>query len=128
MSRYSLILGPASREKARKWLDKAPDGWMMELLDDKRSNEQNRLLWPLLSDLSAQVTWHGVKLSPDDWKLMMLAGLKEEMRLVPNIDGTGLINLGRSSSRLSKSEFSDLLEVVFAFGAREGVVWSKPDA
>lgn len=128
MSRYSIILGPSTRERARRWLDKAPDGWMMELLDDKRSNEQNRMLWPLLSDLSAQVTWHGVKLSPEDWKLMMLAGLKEEMRLVPNIDGTGLINLGRSSSRLSKSEFSDLLEVVLAFGAREGVVWTTPDA
>ncbi len=127
MSRHSLILGPATREKAHRWLDKAPDGWMMEIVDDKRSQEQNRLMWPLLSDLAAQVVWHGVKLSSEDWKLLMLSGLKEEMRLVPNIEGTGLVNLGRSSSKLSKSEFSNLLEIIFAFGAREGVKWTTPD-
>jgi hypothetical protein len=43
---------------------------------------------------------------------------------VPNIDGTGFVNLGRSSSDLSKQEFIDLIELITAFGAQHGVVFS----
>jgi hypothetical protein len=50
------------------------------------------------------------------------------MRLVPSLDGTGVVNLGRSSSNLSKSEFSDLLELIHEFGARHGVVFHDPNA
>jgi hypothetical protein len=45
--------------------------------------------------------------------------------MVPNIDGNGFINLGRSSSDLSKAEFSDLIEIIFAFGAKHGVVFAE---
>ncbi len=41
--------------------------------------------------------------------------------MVPNLDGTGFVNLGRSSSDLSKSEMSDLIELIHAFGANHGV-------
>ncbi|HQN52055.1 MAG TPA: recombination protein NinB, partial [Phenylobacterium sp.] len=66
-------------------------------------------------------THHGVKLSPDDWKLVFLDALGRELRMVPNLDGTGFVNLGRSSSDLSKSEMTDLIELIFAYGAKHGV-------
>ena len=74
-----------------------------------------------LTKVSQQLTWHGMKLSPDDWRLMFLAALGGEMRLVPNIHGNGFVDLGRSSSKLSKEEFGDLLEIVSAFAAEHGV-------
>jgi hypothetical protein len=57
----------------------------------------------------------------------MLDGLKRELRLVPNMAGNGFVNLGRSSSDLSKGEFSDLMELIAAFGAEHGVAF-KVDA
>jgi hypothetical protein len=52
--------------------------------------------------------------------------MKREVRMVPNLDGNGFVSLGRSSSDLSKDEMGDLLELIHAFGARHGVVFSEP--
>jgi hypothetical protein len=45
---------------------------------------------------------------------------------VPNLDGTGFVALGMSTSRMSVREMSDLIELVFAFGAERNVEWSDP--
>ena len=71
--------------------------------------------------------WHGLRLTLDDWKLIFLDALKREVRMVPNIDGNGFVSLGRSSSDLSKEEMGDLLELIYAFGARHDVVFSGPE-
>lgn len=126
--RFTTPLNPRTRSLAAERLAKAPDGWVMELRDRTRSTEQNSALWAALSDVSVQVEWHGVRLSPEDWKLVFMDALNQEMRLVPNVSGTGFINLGRSSSKLTKQEFSDLIELVRAFGSERGVVWSDERA
>lgn len=124
MSRAVLILrSPAERAKAIRWIQKLPENTRVEFKETKRSIPQNARLWAMLTDVAQQLTWHGAKLTTDDWKLVFLASLKSEMRLVPNIDGTGLVNLGRSSSDLSRSEMSDLIEIIFAFGAQHGVAF-----
>lgn len=126
--RFTTPLNPRTRALAAERLSKAPDGWVMELRDRTRSTEQNSALWASLSDVSVQVEWHGVRLTPEDWKLVFMDALNQEMRLVPNVAGTGFINLGRSSSKLTKAEFSDLIELVRAFGSERGVVWSADRA
>lgn len=90
----------------------------------KRSTDQNRLLWATLRDVSEQVVWYGKKLSSDDWKQIFTAGLKQQ-QAVPGIDG-GFVMLGSSTSRMSKREFSDLVELIHAFGAEHQVAWSDP--
>jgi hypothetical protein len=45
---------------------------------------------------------------------------------VPNLDGDGFVNLGRSSSDLSKEEFSDLLALIEAWGAKHHVQFNDP--
>ncbi len=121
MARVMLILTDATRAKAKAWIDNAPDRTRMELKEAKRSNAQNAAMWAALTDLSVQLKWHGMKLSAEDWKHLCLNALGAEMRLVPNLDGTGFVNLGRSSSDLSKGEMSELLELIYAFGAQRGV-------
>jgi hypothetical protein len=75
----------------------------------------------MLTDLAKQVKWHGLTLTPDDWKLIFLDALKREVRMVPNLDNNGFVNLGRSSSDLSKSEMGDLMELIEMFGAKHDV-------
>jgi hypothetical protein len=43
---------------------------------------------------------------------------------VPGIDG-GFVVLGSSTSRMDKSEMSELLELIGAFGAQQGVEFSE---
>ncbi len=78
----------------------------------------------MLTDVACQLTWHGQKLRPDDWKFIFLDALKRELRTVPNLDGTGMVNLGRSSSDLSKGEMIELQDLIEAFGAQHGVVFN----
>lgn len=129
MSRACLILdGALSKETAFRWVAQAKPGTRLEFKAPKRTLDQNDLMWGLLTDLARQLAWHGVKLTPDDWKLVMLDGLKRELRLVPNIDGNGFVQLGRSSSDLTKDEFSQLIELILAFGAKHGVEFSYGEA
>lgn len=122
MSRYLVILTSRNeREKAKRYIDAAPDRSRVEVKAAKRTLDQNSKLWVMLSEIARQVTWHGVKLRPDDFKLIFLDALKREVRAVPNLDGTGFVNIGRSSSDLTKAEMSDLIELLFKFGAEHGV-------
>ena len=128
MTRATLILSAKSdREKAALWIWQAPAGTRVEFKKPKRTIPQNDRMWAMLTDVASQVRWHGLKLTPDDWKLIFLDALKRETRMAPNIDGTGFVNLGRSSSDLSKEEMTDLIELIAAFGANHGVKFNGPE-
>lgn len=73
----------------------------------------------MLTEISQQKTHHGVRLRPDDWKLLFLDALKRELKMVPNLDGDGFVALNRSSSDLTKDEMSNLIELMYAFGAQQ---------
>lgn len=114
-----------NRAAAIEAIRRAPDGYTVEIAPETRTKAQNRLLWPLLADVSAQVDWHGMQLTADDWKDVFSASLKSELRAVPNINGSGFVALGQRTSNMSKARFSEMIELIFAFGAQRGVVWSK---
>ncbi len=122
MSRALVILATrAERERAARWCMTAPVNTRVEFKEAKRTTDQNARMWAMLTDVAQQLPWHGQRLSADDWKLIFLSGLNQEMRLVPNINGNGFVNLGRSSSDLSKAEMGELMDLIEAFGAQHGV-------
>jgi len=124
MSRYCVFLhSQADRIKAVNIIAAAPDGARVEVKTDRRSLDQNSKMWAGLTDIATQVMWQGKRLRPDDWKILFLDALKRETQVVPNLDGTGFVNIGRSSSDLTKQEMSDLIELMNEFGARHGVVF-----
>ena len=91
---------------------------------NRRSLGQNALMWSLLSDISDQVEWHGEKMSKKDWKWVFTAAIRRQ-RMVPGIDG-GMVFLGEPTSGMSKQEMSDLIELLYSFGAEHGVEWADP--
>jgi hypothetical protein len=131
VSRWTLKLSPWNRETAIAWLDKAiangTDGsWWSLVITDTRTDEQNKKLWPMLQDVANQVPWFGQMLPKEDWKLIFLAALNREVRIVPNLENNGFVNLSTSSSKLSKAQFSELIELIYKLGAERGVVWTDP--
>lgn len=94
---------------------------VLKVEPEKRSSLQNKLLWAALTDVSQQVEWHGQKLEPGEWKDVFTAALKRQ-KVVPGLEG-GFVVLGSSTSRMSKAEFSELCELIFAFGSERGVVF-----
>ena len=122
MSRALLVLANDDiRAKAIRWIHGLPKDSRIEYKAPKRTLDQNAKMWAMLTEVASQVPWHGLRLSSEDWKLIFLDALKREVRMVPNIDGNGFVNLGRSSSDLGKGEMADLIELIAAFGAKHGV-------
>ena len=89
----------------------------------KRNLNQNAMMWSLLTDISSQVNWHGQYLQPEDWKNICTASLKKQ-QAVPGIDG-GVVMIGASTSRMNKAQFSELIELILAFGAEHNVKFKQ---
>ena len=123
-----IIGGDQSRWRVKRWAEKAPSGTRIIFKEAKRTLPQNDRMWAMLTDVSRQQEYHGLRLSPEDWKLIFLDALSHELRIVPNLSGTGFVNLGRSSSKLSKSQMSDLMELISAYCAEHGIVLSEREA
>lgn len=124
MSRYAYILNSKDdRVRAINTIAAAPAGARVEIKAERRSLEQNSRMWAMLTDIAHQLPWHGQKLRPDDYKLLFLDALKRETKAIPNLDGSGVVAIGRSSSDLSKSEMSDMIELMLAFGTEHGVTF-----
>lgn len=120
MKRTFILVHETARNLALQHVKNAPEGYCVTISEPTRSLEQNSALWPHLEEISEQVEWYGRKLSPEDWKHVFTASLKQ-LEVVPNLDGTGFVALGLSTSRMSKRELSDLIELIRAFGAERGV-------
>lgn len=100
------------------------DNYLIVKIEERtRSNDQNAKLWAMLNDISNQVVWYGKKLNTESWKHVFSAALKKQ-ETVPGIDG-GFVILGQSTSKMKVSEFKDLIELIYAFGAEQGVDWSE---
>jgi hypothetical protein len=122
MSRHLLTLTPTNRHLARQGVDRAPDGYVMELREAKRSDPQNAALWGALNQIQKQRPTHnGVKMTPELWKVVFMDALGSEMAMMPKLDGDGYFPTGHSSSKLTKAEFANLLTVILAWAAREGL-------
>lgn len=91
--------------------------------EDTRSLAQNRMLWACLHDISQQVVWYGRKLDSESWKNIFSAA-QHQQDTVPGING-GFVVLGKSTSKMRVSEMRDLVEIIFAFGAEQGVKWKS---
>jgi len=121
--RILKLTGPIAKQAACRYVNDAPEGWVVTIAEPTRSLEANALMWALLTDISNQTDWHGIKLSPDEFKDLLSAGLVKS-KVVPNIDGNGFVILGQRTSKMSRSKMSELVELIFAFGAQRGVVFS----
>ena len=115
---YRLVHSEARRRAAQAVQD-AQDGMIVTIAEPTRNLEQNALMWALLAEVSAQVNWHGNRLTPDEWKDVFSAAIHKQ-KVVPGIDG-GFVVCGQRTSKMTKQEFSELIELIQAFAAQQDV-------
>ena len=120
MKQTFALVHDEARRRAWAAIGKAPQGHVVTIAEPTRNLEQNALLWAMLHEISEQVDWHGRKLSPEDWKHVFSSSLRR-LDVVPNLEGTGFVALGLSTSKMTRREFSDLIELIAAFAAERGI-------
>jgi hypothetical protein len=125
MKHLIRLTNQGQRLLAKDKIDRAPDGYFVQIGAPTRTLEQNAKMHPMLDDILNQVESKKA-LSRDDLKLQFLNALGQEMRFLPELEGEGLFPVGLRSSTLTKDQFSALIELIYEFGARNGVRWSDP--
>ena len=127
MAQTVIIRGPAQRILAKAIIDAAPVGAVVTVKEAGRSLPQNARLWAILSDI-ARAKPEGRTMPPEAWKAAFMSALGHEIIWQPGLDNAPPFPAGFRSSRLSKSQFADLLTFVAEYGDRHGVRWTGPDA
>lgn len=118
------LIGKTQRDYACQSIRDAPDGYVVVIREETRSDAQNRLMWPLIKDMREQI--EGMDdFTPDQTKLRFLHALDNEMQMLPELEGAGLFVVGQRSSTLTKRLFRDLIELMFMHGAKYEVRWSR---
>lgn len=122
MKRTMTITGEVARKAICRHVLTADEGYIVTISEPSRNLEQNAKMWAMLADVSEQTDWHGNKLNPEEWKDLLSAGLVQS-KVVPNMTGNGFVILGQRTSKLSKSQFAALIELITAFAVERGVIF-----
>jgi hypothetical protein len=108
------------------YIRNAAHGMVVKISEPNRSLDQNATQWPILKAFSEQLQWpvngQMIKMSEDEWKDVLTAAFrKESLRMAMGLDG-GMVMLGMRTSQMSKRDFSEYIEFLYATAADRGVV------
>lgn len=95
---------------------------ILEIKEETRTNEQNALIHALIARIAKQAEHAGSKWEPEDWKRLLLAMWSKDMgKIVPSLDGEGVVQLGLQSRKLTKAEGAEFIEFIYAWAAQAGI-------
>lgn len=120
-----IINGQAARDKLKYWADRAPINTVVTLKKSKRTIPQNDRMWAMLTDIANQCKLHGEAKTTEQWKAVFMHSLKMEVGFERGIDGEWFPS-GFRTSKLNKDQMSNLMELISAYGAEQGVVFQEP--
>lgn len=122
----TLILGSArDRAEAKRLIDMAPVNAVVSVKPATRTNDQNALMWALLSELS-RAKPEGRCHTPEVWKQLVMHACGHAVQFEIGLNGQPFPT-GFRSSRLTKAQMGDLLDWIMSYAAERGIVLSMPE-
>jgi hypothetical protein len=125
MAENFRLVSDRVRYNAKRAIEEAPEGYVVKIAAETRRDAQNRKLHPMCQDCINQ-TERFKGYSMEDVKLTFMNALRGEMKLLPVLEGQGMFPVGSKTSELTVAQFSALVEIIYEWGARNGVRWSEP--
>lgn len=116
-----VIHDDGDRAFVRSLINKARPGTRVQMLQPKRTDEQEAKLWAMLADVARQVEHCGRNYDPSQWRILFLHACGQEVEFAPSLDGSTFIPFQGHSSKMSVSEMSELIEFISCWGAEHGV-------
>lgn len=102
-------------------------GWTVTIAPAGRSLSQNDAFHGYCDAIAkALPEWNGMSMTADDWKQLLIlshamATDGSGVRLVKDLEGSGLVQLRESSARMSKARATSLIEYVVVFAVQRGI-------
>jgi hypothetical protein len=128
-----ILSGQTRRLQAHQLVERAPVGSVVSFEPPRRSLPQNSRLHAMITDISRQVEWppgSKTKRTVEAWKDIFTAALRSAnhgLDVVPGLNG-GFVLLGMHTSRMSVAEVNELMTMIEAWCAQNGVELRDPDA
>jgi len=123
MMQTVILRGQPQRDLAKQFIDKAPENSVVKISPLTRSNEQNNKMWGLIEDVMNAMP-EGRQHTKEVWKAIFMNALGHETAFAMGINNE-IFPIGFKSSQLSVRQMSDLIEVIYAYGAKHNVKWSE---
>ena len=129
---YRLVHDTA-RQRACEAIRTAEQGMVVVIRKPNRSLDQNAKFHALVADIAkAKPVWNGLNMDDEDWKALLIMshgiatkGEGSGIRMVPDLENSGFVQLRESSARMSKERSSSLIEYVIAWGVSHGVTFKE---
>lgn len=125
MAQTIIVRSQSQRDFAKAMIDRAPADAVVTIKEATRTVSQNDRLWAMISDVS-RAKPEGRMHTPEVWKCLFMNSCGHAVQFELGLDGKPF-PVGFRSSRLTKSQMSDLMEFVSEYGARHGVNWTDPE-
>ena len=99
----------------------------VEIKQENRSPDQNRLLHSIIHQISSQARHHGSNWDTESWKRLLVDAYTREQwtgtsgQVIPNLTGDGIVQLGLQTRKFTKQQASEFTEWLIAWCAENGV-------
>lgn len=98
----------------------------LEIKRESKSRDQEEMYHAIIGQIAKQASHLGAKWSAEDWKRFLVWQFAKEVgistgKLVPSLDGTGIVQLGLQTRKFTKDEASQFTEWLIAWAAENGV-------
>ena len=123
MTQTILLRSEYQKLLAHQLIEKAPRDAVVKISAAKRSDDQNAKMWAMLSDIS-RAKPEGRMHIPEVWKCIFMAALNHEVKFEMGLDNQPF-PIGFRTSKLTKPQMSDMIEFIYAYGAKNEVKWSE---
>ena len=112
-------------DKITKALDSG-NNLVMEIKLSSKTREQEEKYHAMINDIAKQAQHLGAKWSSEDWKRLLVDQfLREEAniqgKIIPNLDGTGIVQLGFQTRNFTKEQASEFVEWLYSWSGNNGI-------
>lgn len=98
----------------------------LEIKQANKSRDQEEKYHAMIGEIAKQAQHLGAKWDAEDWKRLLLHDFAKQMnlpqsRIIPSLDGSGIVQLGLQSRKLTKEQASEFVEFLYAWASTNGV-------
>ena len=140
--RVFIFTHPNARRMAHSQCDLAPGGARVTFdYEPPKSRIQEEKYHAMIGDIAKQCDFLGEKWPTEEWKRLLIDAFvramrelakeenkpdpfREHGRVVPSLDGHGIVQLGIQSRKFSKQMATNFIEYLYAWGNDHNVNWS----
>lgn len=99
---------------------------MLEIKAQSKSRDTEKLYHELIGQIAKQAQHMGAKWSAEDFKRLLVDQFMRDIgegggRVIPNLDGTGIVQLGSQTRNFTQEQGSQFIEWLYAWAANNGV-------